>query len=203
MSVRKNHGFTLFELLMTIAIAGILLGIAIPSFQSIRVNSSVSSLAAEAVLSIAEARNRAITTRSRVYVVQGPGTSETDIDTVTADDWASGWRLMTGPSLATATLISRNDKQRKADDGGDGAGKVSLFVTDKTVDDAGSADGDKINGFGFNNFGQLIDLDGNNMESAAIVVCAPNSSSEKGRAISVSSLGRVTNTVVINPESCS
>lgn len=202
MSVHKDQGFTLFELMIAFAIAAILVGLAVPSFRSMRINSSISSLAGEAVLSVNEARSRAITSRSRFYVVQGPGLTATDTGTVGAGDWVGGWRILAGPTIATATLVSRNDKKGNAS-GGSGVTQVSLFVTDKAVDAAGNVDGNKINGFGFNNFGQLIALDGSGLASAVIVICAPNSTAERGRAISISSLGRVTNNVVTDPASCS
>lgn len=55
-----NQGFTLLELLITIAVLGILLGIAVPSFQSSLTNSRLTTAANDLVGALQAARSEAI-----------------------------------------------------------------------------------------------------------------------------------------------
>jgi type IV fimbrial biogenesis protein FimT len=55
-----NTGFTLLELMITIAIAGILVGVAIPSFTSIITSNRLTAYANELVTALNLARNEAV-----------------------------------------------------------------------------------------------------------------------------------------------
>lgn len=66
MSVRGNHGFTLIELMVTVAIAVIVTAFAVPAFQDVMVRSRINGQSEELLNSLAEARNAAITRRRTV-----------------------------------------------------------------------------------------------------------------------------------------
>lgn len=74
-------GFTLIEMLITIAIAGVLLAIAVPGFRSFIVNNSISAQTNDFVSGLAVARSEAIKRGIRVGVKAAGA------------DFSSGWTI--------------------------------------------------------------------------------------------------------------
>ena len=102
-----SFGFTLMELMVTIAIAGILLSIAIPSFTSIISSNRLTTYANELVTALNFARSEAIKRGVRITLCKSTnGTSCT-----AGDDWSQGWIIFTdqnnnaGYDSATETLL--------------------------------------------------------------------------------------------------
>jgi prepilin-type N-terminal cleavage/methylation domain-containing protein len=189
MSVHKNRGFTMIEMVTVVLITGVLAMVAVPSFKNLRINSQISALSGDMSVTLNRARGLAISTRSQVYVIQGPGTSPTDVGVGT--DWASGWRVLRGTTPALATVVTRVVRTGTSTD-------AKVLVTSGAVDAAGTASGAAVTGFGFNNFGQLTTDAGVAQTQAAIVICSAVLK-ESGRAIAISRAGRVTNNVVTDP----
>lgn len=77
----ESLGFTLIELMVTIAIAAILLGVAIPSFTSVIISNRLTASTNEFVTSLNLARSEAIK-RGQHVVVRKTGT-----------DWEDGWQV--------------------------------------------------------------------------------------------------------------
>jgi type IV fimbrial biogenesis protein FimT len=77
---RRIRGFTLIELMVTIAVAAILMMVAVPSFVTFRRNSELTSIVNSMVGAIASARTEAMK-RNLPVLVTPLGTG-----------WASGWR---------------------------------------------------------------------------------------------------------------
>lgn len=77
-----NTGFTLLELMITIAIAGILLGVAIPSFTSIISSNRLTTYANDLVTALNLARSEAVKRGTQVTIRR--------ISTTSAQ-WESGW----------------------------------------------------------------------------------------------------------------
>lgn len=83
------RGFTLIELMVTIAIVAILLGIAVPSFNSIVLNMKLTSYANDLVASTLLARSEAIKRNAVVSLcVSSNGTS------CGTGGWEQGWIVM-------------------------------------------------------------------------------------------------------------
>jgi type IV fimbrial biogenesis protein FimT len=85
-----KRGFSLLELMVTLAIGSILLGLALPSFQSIMGNSQMSATANTLVFSLQSARSEAIK-RSKAA---GVCTSSNSLDANASCDaggFAAGW----------------------------------------------------------------------------------------------------------------
>lgn len=81
-----SRGFTLIELMITIAILAIVLGVAVPSFQDFVRRNRVTATANNLVSALALARSEAVKRATRVTVASG--------------DWAGGWQVF----VDTATV---------------------------------------------------------------------------------------------------
>jgi type IV fimbrial biogenesis protein FimT len=80
----KCSGFTLVELMITLAIAGILVGVGIPSFNSTISSSRLTSYANELVTALNLARSEAVKRGVQVTVSRKGSTSA---------QWESGWNV--------------------------------------------------------------------------------------------------------------
>jgi type IV fimbrial biogenesis protein FimT len=81
------HGFTMIELLVTIAIAAILAGLAAPSFRALIVNNRLKSHTSALHTSLLQARSEAIKRNSRVVLCK----SADGASCAAAGDWQQGW----------------------------------------------------------------------------------------------------------------
>ena len=100
---RVCKGFTLIELMITISILGILLGIGLPSFVTFINNNKITSEANDLIYSFHMARSEAIKRGTEVRIASMNGTS-----------WADGWKVvadLNGDSdyLDTADIIMQWD----------------------------------------------------------------------------------------------
>jgi type IV fimbrial biogenesis protein FimT len=87
----RSSGYTLMELMVTIAIAGILLGVAIPSFTSIISSNRLTTYANELVTALNFARSEAIKRGLRITLCK----STNGDSCTTGDDWSQGWIIFT------------------------------------------------------------------------------------------------------------
>ncbi len=80
---RESHrGFTLTELLMTIALVAVLAGLGVPSFQKGRINSNLDEVSTDLMLAVQQAQGQALKINRNVIVAP-----------VTVGDWTSGWQV--------------------------------------------------------------------------------------------------------------
>ena len=106
----KNHssGFTLIEVLMTLAIAVIVLTIGVPSFQASIDNNRKTTAISDMHTALSLARSTAITRRERVTVCKSSDIADCgDNDDATictcanddgGSDWSQGWIVFVDPN---------------------------------------------------------------------------------------------------------
>lgn len=79
--LHKVEGFTLIELMVTIAVAAILLAVATPSFQRVAQNNAVRSTSNDLVATFNLARQHSMSLRQKIEVKPNSG------------GWAQGWTV--------------------------------------------------------------------------------------------------------------
>lgn len=84
--MKKERGFTIIELMITLVVAAILLAIAVPSFRSMIADNRLSGTATQVVASLNLARSEAIKRGASVQVASSSGTG----------DWKNGWSVNVG-----------------------------------------------------------------------------------------------------------
>lgn len=83
----KQSGFTIIELMIVVAMAGILLAVAVPSFQTTLKDSRIRTSATDVYLSLVMARSEAIKRNANITVDAG------------STDWSNGWDIKTGATI--------------------------------------------------------------------------------------------------------
>ena len=99
MKIKSNQGFTILELLVVLTIASILLGIAIPSFQSTVKRNSVQSHQNDLSSMVAIARSEAVG-RSEVVTICG---SANLTSCSNSSDWSTGWIVFVDDGVGGGT----------------------------------------------------------------------------------------------------
>ena len=106
-SMNKQHGFTLIELMVTMALAAILLTIGVPSFQSMMRNNRAATQANEFMSALNLARSEAVKRGQRASLC--PSTDQANCTGGT--DWRAGWIVFvdtsTDPNVATVGEVLR------------------------------------------------------------------------------------------------
>jgi len=78
---RHSGGFTLVELMITLAVAFVLVALALPSFRELSTRSNVTQLGNDLVLALNTARSEAVRRGTQVEVVGSTG------------NWSTGWTI--------------------------------------------------------------------------------------------------------------
>lgn len=97
--MRKSSGFTLIELMVTLAVAAIALGIAIPSFNQTMRNNSSSALGSELAGALNYARSEAVKRAKRVSICA----SNDGATCLAANNWKEGWLVFIDDAVADNT----------------------------------------------------------------------------------------------------
>jgi type IV fimbrial biogenesis protein FimT len=98
---RRGEGFTLIELMMTIAILGILLALAMPSFSAMLMQNRLSAQTNAFINALQFARSTALTTNVGTQVCPlGSAGSAT-----CGASWGAGWIVATAPASGSAVLL--------------------------------------------------------------------------------------------------
>ena len=82
---KENSGFTIIELLITVAIAGTLLAVALPSYRNQVANNCLTANVNNLVTSLQLARSEATKRRQTVFVTASSPTA--------TNEWGAGWTV--------------------------------------------------------------------------------------------------------------
>ncbi len=93
MNMKRAYGFTLIELVVTVVVAIVLLGIAIPSFRFMMANSRATTQSNSLYSALNYARSEAIGRKSTVTVCSKATADATTTVCGASGDWAHGWHV--------------------------------------------------------------------------------------------------------------
>lgn len=79
---RREQAFTLIELMVTLAVLAIAVGLAVPSFQALFANNQRAEFSRELYVTLAQARSEAVARNSLISVIPIDG------------DWLNGWQVI-------------------------------------------------------------------------------------------------------------
>ncbi len=203
----KRHiqrGFTLIELMVTIAVAAIVASFALPAMDEFIANSRMSGLAANMVTTINQARSEAISRGHYVSVYAtsdkgmagSPNTPGIGSMANSTAAWSDGFRILQRTRLAAGDLsTSAADTSliRQSHYGYQPTTQTSVVVQRVTAGTHSSTGA--VNQFTFNRKGQLVDETTGTIitNDVQILVCDGGRSGEQGRRIIINNRGNVKN----------
>ncbi len=91
----QQQGFTLIELMVTLTVAGILIGVAVPSFQSFIKRNQAESLQSQVASAVATARTEAASRNTFISICAS------DDGASCGGDWNNGWIVFENPNKDT------------------------------------------------------------------------------------------------------
>ncbi len=91
--MKKVYGFTLIEMVITIVVAIVLLGIAIPSFRFMMANNRATTQANALYSALNYARSEAIGRKTTVTVCSKATANSTTTTCGANGDWSNGWHV--------------------------------------------------------------------------------------------------------------
>lgn len=183
-SRKKVSGFTLVELMITVAVAGVLLALAVPEMRSTIKNTRIKTEASELAAALNTGRSEAIKNRTTVVVCSRQSNSDPAVNACSAGTtWTSGWLVFVdadedGTLDATETLV----RARSALSSG-------TTLTVENVDDVASPAA--IGLFRYR-------LAGTTQPNSRLRIC-DDRSGESGRNIDINATGRL----AVTPFTCS
>ncbi len=170
---RKQTGFTLTELMVTLAIAAIILSQAVPSFTTMIQDNRIVTQANDLVTSLNIARSEAVKRGDRVTICK----SANNTSCTTAGGWQQGWIIFTD-SNSDATVNNTDTILRTH---GPLEGNPTLNGVTGNVGNYVS--------YTYNGSSQLVG--GGGTQSGTLVLCDSRGFGDKARAIVINASGQI------------
>ncbi|ASJ72397.1 GspH/FimT family pseudopilin [Granulosicoccus antarcticus] len=176
MDRKPTHGFTLIELLVAIAIAGILLGIGVPSFANAIKESRISSQYNTMVGSLYLARSEAVKGASQITVC--PRKTAGAQICGDKDDWKNGWLVFIDRTTVqgeTTAKIDADDEIIAVESELKGGNTImAISSPTNTASNAGEV-----------GFVRYLQTGGAQWSSGSVVVCDTERGADFSRSINV------------------
>jgi type IV fimbrial biogenesis protein FimT len=176
---RVQRGFTLIELMVTIALLAIIMSLAVPSFQQTIASTKLTSTSTDLYSSLLQARADAISQGERMTVCKSSDGSSCIVGTTTT--WSVGW-------------ITFVDSTRTVNPTVDAGETVTYIVqaTDPAITVSG--DGSLVNYVSFSADGKSKQISGG-FQSGTIRICSSSSAlsdDRRARDLGINIAGRIT-----------
>lgn len=182
--VNHNQGFTLIELIMVITISGILLTVAVPSFNLTIKNTRLDSHASRFISDLSFARSEAIKRGERVTICK----SNNKTNCTNSDGWEEGWIVFVDDINENAQ-VQPGEVILRVKDPLDGS---TVMVTTNNVNNYISYVQD--------GFSRRI---GGAVQVGSIAICDDRNDDSKGKAIRINPTGSaIMSDVAASPLTC-
>lgn len=163
-STLRQFGLTVIEMMVTLAIAGVLLGLALPAFNGFMLQSNMESSANDFNLAVIYARSEAIRRGTPVSVRAAASAGA-------GDEWGGGFCVVVGAPANCSTSLRDFDE----------AGGNRVMNMAAPLDTAVLLT--------FDSRGLLANLTPG--QSAVLSLCSTDTNEDPGRAINLNAMGRV------------
>jgi type IV fimbrial biogenesis protein FimT len=181
----KNVGFTLVELIVTVAIAGILVGLAIPSFTSIIRSNRLTTYTNEFVTALNLARSEAIKRGEQVTITRKSATEKV---------WEEGWDVFVdikdSPVGNTLNTFDDDDDSTLCETNDDGSPKEDCRL--RTYDALPSGFYIRSGGTTYKDYASYLPggIKGNDNTGDTFTVCYGSAGATESREITLNFVGR-------------
>jgi type IV fimbrial biogenesis protein FimT len=197
---RREKGLTLIELMVTLAVAIVILAIGIPSFDRMHINNRIVSFTNQIVSALTLARLEAITrgTPTTVCARSAP-TAQTCATSANSANWLNGWLVFSDRSGTVGVI----DTGGGADDEIIRAfeappGKASIAVSETST---ASKKSEVVDFVHFLSTGQRLDFSGDYRE-AGFALGYEGASANQRRCVTVNQSGRIQTNRIADAASC-
>ncbi len=163
MKSQKNNGFTLLELMITLAIVGIIATVALPSMSSLMKNNQLTTSINSLLSHLQYARSEALLRHKQIIVCSS------DDETSCSGDWDDGW------------IVFNDD-----DESGDVSGTEAILKIHQKLSD-------QVDLAGTGGTTIIFDRRGFTPNSASTFSLCDDRGADYGKSISISNTGRIRN----------
>lgn len=102
----KIHGFTLLELMITIAVAAILLGLAVPNMHTFIQNNRIAGQTNDILAALNLARSEALKRNREAWLCPSQN-AHTNTPSCSGNDWTDGWLVVAQSAAPGNTVVIR------------------------------------------------------------------------------------------------